>query len=160
MDDRIIFVYINSRGLANIQVIEDASQNDDYIQGFSVLEKDYGNIKTFRKDRILDFFPSFEEAKLFYDVLIDIGYLVPTSEKLDTFDVCFTGFKKEKRTELEEIASSKDMVVRKSVTKHLKLLCYGYNAGPTKIRDARNMGILIFNEEQFMNFVETGEIAE
>ncbi|MDY4383886.1 BRCT domain-containing protein [Pectobacterium brasiliense] len=160
MSDRKIFVYVNTRDMVKVQSIEDITENGDYFQGRSLLDGDEHQIKTFRVDRVIKFFDSIQDAQNYIDKGLDSGEFYIKKPKEETFDICFTGFKKERRVELEEIASSKDMVVRKSVTKHLKLLCYGYNAGPTKIRDARNMGIIIFNEEQFMHFVETGEISE
>ncbi|APS29278.1 hypothetical protein H4F38_21010 [Pectobacterium brasiliense] len=160
MNDRKIFVYVNTRDMVKVQSIEDVTTNGDYFQGTSLLDGDERKLKTFRTDRVIKFFDSIQNAENYINQGIDSGEFYIKKPKEETFDICFTGFKKERRAELEKIASSKNMIVRKSVTKHLKLLCYGYNAGPTKIRDARNMGILIFNEEQFMSFVETGEIAE
>lgn len=160
MTNNLLFVYVNSKGFVNIQAIDDVYQNDEYIQGISLLERDEGKIKTFRKDRVLGYFNTTDEAQNFIDESISSGFLIPAAPKHETFDICFTGFKKERRTELESLATQQNMLVRKSVTKSLKLLCYGYNAGPTKIKNAREMGILILGESQFIRFLETGDITE
>lgn len=72
----------------------------------------------------------------------------------------FTGFKKDRKSELEALASNNNMLVRKTVSKGLKLLCYGYNAGPTKLSLARKAGAIILDENEFINFIESGEIPE
>ncbi|WP_153446887.1 hypothetical protein [Vibrio algicola] len=76
----------------------------------------------------------------------------------NTFDVHFTGFKKTEKAILIELAESKEMVVRKDVTKYLNLLCYGYNASQRKLDLARQQGVIILKEPEFKHFVETGEI--
>lgn len=41
-----------------------------------------------------------------------------------------------------------------------RILCCGYNAGPTKVTAARMKGVLILDEEQFLNMVSTGEVPD
>ncbi|WP_198597588.1 hypothetical protein [Enterovibrio norvegicus] len=52
------------------------------------------------------------------------------------------------------------MTVRSEVTKHLNILCYGYNAGQKKLDKARTQGAIIINEPDFLTLLETGEIPE
>lgn len=73
-------------------------------------------------------------------------------------EILFTGFRKERRLELEALAESSGMTVRKQVTENLDFLCGGYNAGPTKLAEARANGVTLLNEEQFENLLETGEV--
>ncbi|HCE3233947.1 TPA: hypothetical protein NG565_001406 [Vibrio parahaemolyticus] len=78
----------------------------------------------------------------------------------NTMDVCFTGFAKDDKSELMSKAESKEMMVRQSVTRHLDILCYGYNAGPKKLEKALEQGVMILNRHQFENLLETGEVPE
>lgn len=157
------FIYINSRNEISAQAITNGSHNEIHIQGISLLDGDYGRLKTFRKDRVISFFDSFEET---LNMLTDISNNIDTSIyvikplKPSSFDIHFTGFKKENKTELEGLAEKAGMVIKKSVTKSLKLLCYGYNASPKKMDTARDMGIIILNENLFRQFLETGDFTE
>ncbi|MEI7153364.1 hypothetical protein [Pectobacterium carotovorum] len=132
MIGRKIFVYVNTKYMVKFQSIEDVTENGDYFQGTSLLDGDELKLKTFRTDRVIKFFDSIQDAENHIIQGLDSGEFYIKKPKEEKFDICFTGFKKERRVELEEIASSKDMVIRKSVTKHLKLLCYGYNVWPKK----------------------------
>ncbi|HHF2898717.1 hypothetical protein [Vibrio alginolyticus] len=58
------------------------------------------------------------------------------------------------------IVNSKEMMVRQSVTRHLDILCYDYNAGPKKLEEALSQGVMILNRRQFENLLETGEVPE
>ncbi len=75
-------------------------------------------------------------------------------------DVCFTGFAKVDKEFLTQLAENNSMFVRSSVTKHLDILCYGYNAGPTKLAKALEQGVFILNKGQFEEMIETGEVPE
>lgn len=52
------------------------------------------------------------------------------------------------------------MLVRKIVFKGLKLLCYGYNVGLIKLFLVCKVGVIILDENEFINFIELGEIFE
>ena len=75
-------------------------------------------------------------------------------------DICFTGFKKVDKDELITLAKEHDMSVRGEVTKHLDILCYGYNAGPKKLEKAMAQGVMILNKTQLESMIETGEVPE
>lgn len=160
MEKTLIFVYANSKNIVNVQIITNISQNEEYLQGESLKTGEEGKLKTFLKSRILSECGSLEEAEDFVSRGIDTGLLEICAPKPETFDVHFTGFKKEEKTNLEELAIKAGMVVRKSVTKGLKLLCYGYNASSKKMAAAREMGIIILNSEQFSQFLDTGDFTE
>lgn len=81
------------------------------------------------------------------------------SEK-NTFDVCFTGFKKADKERLVDKANEQGLTVRTSVTQSLQMLCCGYNAGPSKVSAARMKGTIIIDEPGFIHFLETGEIPD
>jgi len=157
------FIYISTHKRISIQSISNIKDDDTYIQGISALESDYGRIKTFRKDRMIDFYDSIEEAQAAIDLIvntIDPDSYIYVPPKPSTFDVHFTGFKKDVKLELEALSSKAEITVRKSVTKSLNLLCYGYNASENKMSEARDMGIIILNEERFRHFLETGDFTD
>lgn len=157
------FIYINARNTISVQSIVNGSHNDTYIQGISILDNEQGRLKTYRKDRLLAFFDTYEEAINNLDKVsktIDTSIYTIRKIKPATFDIHFTGFKKDTKNQLEELATSTGMSVKKSVTKGLKLLCYGYNASHKKIDTAREMGIIILNEELFKQFIETGDFTD
>lgn len=160
MSDILIFVYVNTKNIVNTQIITNVSRSGDYIQGESLKEGEQGKLKTFLKERVLAKCQTAEEAEEFIAKGIDSGLLEIKKPKPETFDVHFTGFKKEDKSNLEHAAAQAGMVVRKSVTKELKLLCYGYNASAKKIATARDMGIIILNSEQFSRFLETGDFTD
>ncbi|WP_432340256.1 hypothetical protein [Yersinia enterocolitica] len=156
----VTFVYVNTKKIVRVQSINDISENDTYLQGVSLLEDEEGKLKTFRKDRIYKFVNSIEEGLAAIDKGITDGDFYFKHQKKEIFDVCFTGFKKDRKSELEVLASNNNMLVRKTASKGLKLLCYGYNAGPTKLSLARKAGAIILDENEFINFIESGEIPE
>lgn len=73
-------------------------------------------------------------------------------------EILFTGFKKDRRAELEAIAQAAGMVIRKNVTTQLDFLCAGSNAGPTKLAEARERGTQVLDEQQLLQMLETGEV--
>lgn len=155
MDD-MHFVYINAHGCIAAHSIENISHSESHTQGIC---KNTHSIKTFRNDRILKQCSSSEQAiqecSTFH--LEDYSHLIK-APKLSTFDICFTGFKKIDKDRLIEIASAQGLTVRGSVTQNLQILCCGYNAGPSKVTAARMKGIVVMNECDFTQFIETGEI--
>lgn len=78
--------------------------------------------------------------------------------KKETFDIHFTGFKKDDEDRLIKLAKAKDLTIRQSITQNLQVLCIGYNASQTKITQAKNNNIPVMKEDAFLHFLETGEI--
>lgn len=64
-------------------------------------------------------------------------------------EVCFTGFKKNERLELEALARAAGWEPVGSVTVSLKYLCTGFRAGPNKVQDAIDAGIEVGDREAF-----------
>lgn len=155
------FVYINAQGQISAQSICNVSRSAEHFQGIcNVIKK----LRTFRKDRVIKLVDSADAASTSLATIKESDYShiqlgKPKVQKV-TFDVCFTGFKKADKDRLTESATANGMTVRSSVTQNLQLLCCGYNAGPTKVTAARMKGIVILDENQFENFVKTGEIPE
>ncbi|ADU70699.1 BRCT domain-containing protein [Pantoea sp. At-9b] len=154
------FVYINARGHIKAHSLVQVSHSEEHIQGVCI---NTHMLKTYRKDRILKQTESGSLASESVGAFSPENYrhlftLSPPKEV--TFDICFTGFKKADKERLIECATANGMTVRSSVTQNLQLLCCGYNAGPTKVTAARMKGVVILDEEQFADFVKTGEIPE
>ncbi|WP_130831088.1 hypothetical protein [[Erwinia] mediterraneensis] len=154
------FVYINANARIGSYSISNVSHSDNYIQGIC---RSARSIRTFRKDRILQEFPSPDEAQQACQSFLPENYIhltKVTKPRAPTFDVCFTGFKKADKERLIEVAESYSLTVRSSVTQNLQMLCCGYNAGPSKVNAARMKGTIIIDEASFVHFIETGEIPD
>lgn len=166
-----ICTYVNSSGIGSIQHLMNAKFDDEdqplYIQGFC---SQANHPKTLRYDRVVEVFECFDDAKQAFG---DENYKLPTPIKElsnkepsnrysspETMDVCFTGFVKADKESLTQLAETNNMFIRASVTKHLNILCYGYNAGPKKLEKALSQGVMILNRHQFENLLETGEVPE
>jgi NAD-dependent DNA ligase len=158
----MIFIYRNVKNETTIQHIENVSISEKYYQGISLPEK---KLKTYRKDRILEMLSGHENALERLDHHLQnspvnseaISRLFNSTSKPE---ICFTGFKNEDKLRLINLAEEKGMFVRSSVTKNLDFLCCGYNAGPTKIESARQLGVIALTEHQFTELLITGEIPE
>lgn len=74
--------------------------------------------------------------------------------------ICFTGFSPALKTELMTLAQDAGMHVAKSVTKNLRILCAGDNAGPKKLEKARVQSVSVLSESEFRNLLTTGELPE
>lgn len=155
-NSELTFIYQDAKGNISKRDIFAVSSSDDYIQGIC---KKSNSIRTFRKDRILEYITdiSIIEKRLNHFVKAN-----PTPPTTDTTlpDICFTGFKKEDKEFLTNLAKQKNLNIRSSVTKNLAFLCCGYNAGPKKIETARKQGVIVLNENQFKTMLETGELPE
>jgi NAD-dependent DNA ligase len=73
-------------------------------------------------------------------------------------EVCFTGFAADERVDLEQLASTSGLRVVHTITKKLSFLVAGDNAGPVKIKKARDQGVTILDRSQFLHLNETGEL--
>lgn len=152
------FIYRDARGNITVRTVRDVSETQEYLQGVCLRA---GELRTFRKDRILEKFPDADsaEARLSYHISTnDPPKPPPRSHHL--IDICFTGFKSNDKERLTNSAKSAGLIVRDSVTRDLNFLCGGYNAGPMKIEKARKQGVVFLNETQFLQLIETGEMPE
>lgn len=66
-------------------------------------------------------------------------------------EICFTGFDVTRKTELKKIAENNGYKCVTEVTKNLKFLCTGKNAGPSKIKKANEQCVPIISEQDFMS---------
>ncbi|MBU3068268.1 hypothetical protein KOI40_00370 [Aestuariicella sp. G3-2] len=156
------FIYRNAKNEISIQNIENVSISDDHYQGISVSEN---KLKTYRKDRVLEMLSGNEnpeERRQYHLENSDINEEATSRflNRLSKPEICFTGFKKDEKVKLTNLAEERGMFIRVNVTKNLDFLCCGYNAGPAKIENARKQGVVALTEHQFLELLTTGEIPE
>lgn len=65
-------------------------------------------------------------------------------------DICFTGFRPDDRDKLETLAERNGYHVVTGVTVRLKLLVTGEAPGPAKLAKARQQGVDILSEAEFI----------
>ena len=163
-----IFIYRDSRGNITAREVTNISESNQYIQGFCL---NSAALRTFRKDRILEFLsdPTKISEKFKYykensppPIINDPKKPGETrsGNKTGKSEICFTGFKKDDKDVLIEIAEYNGMFIRTQVTTNLDFLCCGYNAGLKKIEASRHQGVVILNQDQFMSLLETGGIPD
>lgn len=155
-DSELLFIYQDAKGNISKRDIFVISQSNDYLQGVC---RESNGIRTFRKDRVLEHITDISIIEERLDYFIKENP-TPSTSNTTSYDICFTGFKKQDKEKLQELARQKSMNVRSSVTKNLAFLCCGYNAGAKKIEAARKQGVIVFNENQFRAMLETGELPE
>ena len=123
--------------------------------------------KTFLEENILEEIGSLDEAISRASVLQQ-DYVVRERTARGQFsntqgkiEVCFTGFSKADREELEKLATDNELFVRTGVTKKLGQLVLGENAGPKKLMKAIEMGVArVSGREEFFEFLANGEVFE
>lgn len=88
-----------------------------------------------------------------------IIYSLETAErKKRPLQVCITGFGASKKSELAQLASEHGYKVVGSVTKALKYLVAGKNAGPKKLEAAKEGGVEILSEDELRSLCRGGSI--
>lgn len=175
MENGFICTYLSQRNRLSIQnlnktqVTVNECDEPTHIQGWCLRN---GSPRTLRVDHILDIHNSIQEAEAFFkeaeakltecNFEFEVGRSANASRysSPETLDICFTGFKKTDKGELTALAKDNGMAVRGEVTKHLDILCYGYNAGPKKLEKAMSQGVMILNKHQLETMIETGEVPE
>lgn len=76
------------------------------------------------------------------------------------FEICFTGFKSDENTLLEQTAKESSFIVRNNITKNLHFLCIGPNAGPRKIESAKQLGTVIIDLNAFNHIIHDGVLTD
>jgi hypothetical protein len=151
------FEYCNSQGeIKNVNLIG-WRESGRYLLGRCLED---GKFKTYRIDRIQKYFGDVS-AFLTNPIQLPPPKLPSRSSTTsDGFHVCFTGFKASEKNALEARADTHGLIVVQSVTRDLKFLVCGSNAGPKKIEQARDRSVYILNATQFELFIETGELPD
>lgn len=163
---RIEFNYRDAHGNDSRRQVDVESIDEEYFEGFChkanatrtfVIGRVHGNITNLDTGEVL---PPKRWAATTRDnprnngVVEHRGHKLHTTEQAEDskpIEILFTGFSKTQRAELEELAESYDMTVRKSVTEGLNYLCAGPNAGPTKLTQAAESGVEIINLDEFFD---------
>ena len=152
----LIISYKNAQGEVKTWHLQWWEEQGFYIVG-SAQDNRY---RTFRKDRVLEYLSGADQVKA------PLASPPPKPKpKKSTYDddrpqILFTGFLKNRRSELERKSESEGLHVVKTPTIHLAYLCIGANAGPSKVLKARKAGAYILSETQFLQLLETGEIPD
>lgn len=168
----IKFSYRDAKGDLSQRELVQWSENSLYIQGRSASDS---FPKTFRKDRIVEVY--FGVELLLNDAAPPAPTLQPKpSPAAIAFSaaashqpqpkrppgginqILFTGFAAAHRVELEKAATDSGLRVMSTPGKTLTFLCYGDNAGPTKVAKAQEAGSFIIDAEQFLSMITTGEM--
>jgi NAD-dependent DNA ligase len=149
------FSYKDSKGQVSERRLTRWKENSVHIQGHSEGDTFY---RTFRKDRVIEYFSSSEYLKF------DNAPLAPVIISIDPADVrgeiLFTGFLAADRLKLEALAEKKGLRVVKTPTKALAFLCTGKTAGWTKVKAASEKGAFILTEAQLLEVFETGDVSD
>jgi len=69
-------------------------------------------------------------------------------------EVCFTGFTDDQKAVLTESAIQAGFTVKDSVTKSLRILVAGSNAGPSKLAKAEAQNCIITDATGFLSYLE------
>lgn len=168
----IKFSYRDAKGDLSQRELIQWSENSLYIQGRSAADS---FPKTFRKDRIVEVY--FGAELLLNDAAPPSPKLLPKPRPADMAvsaasshhpqpktppgginQILFTGFAAAHRAELEQKAMDSGLKVMSTPGKSLTFLCYGDNAGPTKVSKAQDAGAFIIDAEQFLSLIATGEM--
>jgi NAD-dependent DNA ligase len=158
MDEKI-FIYRDSQGVITSRKVTILTEDSVYLSGYCE-----SGFRTFRIDRILEVIENsnqIDERLSYYKK--NNPEPIPrrvTGNTRDNLEICFTGFSSEDRDRLESLATSNNLLVRKSITRNLYFLCCGSNSGPSKIRSAHKQGVTLIGKDQFHQFLKTGEIPE
>lgn len=154
------FIYINAKNEKSPNHIVNLVHKDGFLQGYSLNKRGY---RTYNIGRIVEFFNSEDELFSFDESFDNDAYknkqnINKEKSKKNGLEICFTGFDKKDKDELTDLAKKNDFLVRAGVTSKLYFLCCGANAGWKKIKEANEKGCFILSKQQFINFIETGEI--
>lgn len=164
----IKFTYRDAMGEISHRELIQWKESSLYLQGRSSADT---FPKTYRKDRIVAFVTG--EDLLLNDAApptpkvranpLELAAAAaasrqPSAPMNGIHQVLFTGFAAVQRAELERQAEESGMKVMKTAGKSLTFLCYGDNAGPTKVAKAQEAGAFIIDSEQFLHLIQTGEL--
>jgi len=161
MKEETLFVYTDSVGnitkrrLASLTQFKAKTTDHIYFKGFDL---DARAMRTFRADRMQPFEGDVSDD-YWQNLLMELPSLKNEQNPDNKLEVLFTGFpRQDVKPHLESLATKADLLVRKSFTSRLGMLVCGNRAGPKKIDKAQQKGIYILSEEEFIRFLDTGEV--
>jgi hypothetical protein len=151
------FEYCNSQGEIKDVHLIGWRESGRYLLGRCLED---GKFKTYRIDRIRKYFNDVSDFLKNPVQLPPPKLKTSSSSEPQGLQVCFTGYKADDKKILESMAKEAGLSVVQSVTKNLRFLVCGLNAGPKKIEDARDRAVYILSTTQFEALVETGELPD
>jgi len=77
----------------------------------------------------------------------------PPKPKDHRCQICFTGQSDDEKEHLKEFAKRAGYKPVSGVTKELKYLCIGENAGPSKLQKAKAQSVKIISTEEFLEMI-------
>ena len=147
----LIFDYTDSGGKTRLWSLVNIHETEYHFSGIAT---DIGAYRTFKKTRVNRYLDGSE-------AMLNAPFAVqPTVEKPPAgLDILFTGFAAARRKELENLTKQVDgLKLVKTPTEHLRFICCGYNAGPSKVRTAIERGAWVLTEDDFLRLIDTGEL--
>ena len=113
-ENLISIIYKDTRGKITDRDVLNASEGGRYLQGYCSKS---GDLKTFRKDRILEVLDSSSDrtSRLQHYISINPKPTEITKRKLNTNgnpEICFTGFKKEDKERLLKVAANAGLIYK------------------------------------------------
>ena len=165
------FVYMNWHKEVNAYTLENHKENDDYFVGYVSQKK---RVITFRKDRIIQEFPTIEDAQhyaenlpaeifVLFDQKLNAIKRTPTTPIQHSITFCFTGFGKAQKQALMNLTAEVGLRAIQDVTSKCDYLVMCENSktiGPSKLVKAQSLGVKLIYENQFFHLIETGEIPQ
>ena len=160
---KINIIYKNASNVISAREIDVIHEDDTYIDAMCYAS---GQIKTFRRDRILETVSEHDsqatrEKVEQYQKNCKIIQHVSHEQWMNREkkpEVCFTGFKSKDKAKLIKHAEENGFFVRTSVSTSLSFLVCGETAGPAKVKNARQQGVLLLNKDAYLHLAATGEI--
>ena len=82
------------------------------------------------------------------------GDSLPSNNSYNGIQICFTGFPAKRKAELKDLAKGANLWVTDEVRQNLEYLVCGSNAGPKKIEKAQKLGAAIWEENDFLIWLQ------
>lgn len=165
--DTRILTYEDAEGNITVREILVTSETDRYIHAIDV---EVNEKRTFRQDRVISLSGQTQSSpkdKIPGQKPVSIKSkkwgkpkqnIAPSRQAHHIGEICFTGFSDKDKKRLTKVAEKANFLVRTRITKDLEYLCCGPTPGPSKVERAKERGIMLMNEEQFLHMATTGEI--
>lgn len=163
--ESIRFVYRNASGEVSERHLIGWHESGHYILG---RDRRDGKFKSFRIDRVVAYLGDAHRGmkQPFQDPPPSplTVFVAPQgnrqAKKSAQAEICFTGFSAADKARLQDVARNAGMAVVQSVTVGLKFLVCGRNAGPVKIKKARDRYVYTLSLAQFEALAETGVLPD
>ena len=165
-------VYMSSHKDVRAYTLSNIIDDGFYLKAYCEQKR---KIITLRHDRVISTFDNYQDADnyarnlpdniytLFDERINNQRYQTHSHTLQNNITFCFSGFKKERKEELTNLAIENDLRVVTSISKLVNFLVIDSSSatvGLTKLAKAEQFGIQVLNEQEFLNLLETGEIPD